>query len=207
MTKNWKKITAEKKIRSKTTVYLSLGLHKEHPSYRRSLQLSKQTLQNMNFWYFFYFCVILALLDLDPLTRLNPDPIRIRIRNTAKAKKKLRNPIKNAKRIFEKKLAKGPVNSKHSMHISNKKHTRTRQQHGHRQQGNGDDPEISPVLTAVLRIRDLVPFWSPDLDPGSGICSFLDPGSQTHIFESLVTNFWVNSSSLKTIPFFPAFQK
>jgi hypothetical protein len=30
---------------SKTTVYLSLGLHKEHPSYRRSLQLSKEAIQ------------------------------------------------------------------------------------------------------------------------------------------------------------------
>ncbi len=39
-------------------------------------------------------------------------------------------------------------------------------------------------------IRDWVPFWP--LDPRSGIRN--DPGSQTHIFESLVTTFWVKSS-------------
>ncbi len=35
------------------------------------------------------------------------------------------------------------------------------------------------VFYTVLRIRDSMPFWS------------LDPGSQTHIFESLITFFWV----------------
>jgi hypothetical protein len=48
-------------------------------------------------------------------------------------------------------------------------------------------------------IWDPVPFWP--LDPGSGI-GFLripypgsrDPPSQTHIFESIVTIFWVKSS-------------
>ena len=53
MTKNWKKITAEKKkiLGSKTTIYLSLGLYKERQSYGRSLQLSKEAIQhqNMNF--------------------------------------------------------------------------------------------------------------------------------------------------------------
>ncbi len=46
--------------------------------------------------------------------------------------------------------------------------------------------------TPVLRIRDLVTFWPLDPDLGSGIGFFLilDPGCQTHIFESLVTNFW-----------------
>jgi hypothetical protein len=45
-----------------------------------------------------------------------------------------------------------------------------------------------------IRIRDPVPFWL--LDPGSGIDFFWIPnlGSQTHIFESLVTIFWVKSS-------------
>ncbi len=41
-----KKITAEKKKKffgSKTTIYLSLGLYKERPSYRRRLQLSKKS--------------------------------------------------------------------------------------------------------------------------------------------------------------------
>ncbi len=43
-------------------------------------------------------------------------------------------------------------------------------------------------------IRDPVPFWP--LDPGSGIGFFRIPdlGSQTHIFESLVTIFWVKNS-------------
>jgi hypothetical protein len=33
---------------TKTTIYLSLGLHKESPSYRRSLQLSKEAIQHFN---------------------------------------------------------------------------------------------------------------------------------------------------------------
>jgi hypothetical protein len=41
------KKTAEKKnFGSKTTIYLSLGLQKERPSYRRSLQLSKEAIQH-----------------------------------------------------------------------------------------------------------------------------------------------------------------
>jgi hypothetical protein len=31
---------------SKTTIYISLGLHKERPSYRRSLQISKEAIQH-----------------------------------------------------------------------------------------------------------------------------------------------------------------
>jgi hypothetical protein len=66
---------------SKTTIYLSLGLHKGRPSYRRSLQLSKENIQqNMKFLNFFLlFWVIFALLD--------PDPIRIQIRI------RIRNPV------------------------------------------------------------------------------------------------------------------
>jgi hypothetical protein len=45
-----KKITAEKKIRfflkSKTAIYLCLGLHKVCPGYRRSLQLTKEAIQH-----------------------------------------------------------------------------------------------------------------------------------------------------------------
>jgi hypothetical protein len=43
-----KKITAEKNCfwDQKTTIYLSLGLQKERPSYRRSLQLSKEAIQH-----------------------------------------------------------------------------------------------------------------------------------------------------------------
>jgi hypothetical protein len=44
------RITAEKKniffYLSKTTIYLSLGLHKERPSYGRSHQLSKEAIQH-----------------------------------------------------------------------------------------------------------------------------------------------------------------
>ncbi len=51
MTKNLIKITgtAGKKINfflSETTIYQSLGLHKERLSYRRSLQLSKEAIQH-----------------------------------------------------------------------------------------------------------------------------------------------------------------
>ncbi len=35
---------------SKTTIYLSLGLHKERPSCRRSVQLSKEAIQNFTTW-------------------------------------------------------------------------------------------------------------------------------------------------------------
>ncbi len=47
-----------------TTIYLSVGLHKVCPSYRRSIQLSKEAiqhaLQNMNFqiFNFVYFCFV-----------------------------------------------------------------------------------------------------------------------------------------------------
>jgi hypothetical protein len=49
MTKNLKKITAENFFFffiSKTAIYLSLGLHKVCPSYRRSLQYSKEAIQH-----------------------------------------------------------------------------------------------------------------------------------------------------------------
>jgi hypothetical protein len=37
---------------SKTTIYLSLGLHKGRLSYRRSLQPSKENIQHFKTWYF-----------------------------------------------------------------------------------------------------------------------------------------------------------
>ncbi len=57
MTKNWKKFTAEKKKNfwSKTAIYLSLGLNKGRPSYKRSLQLSKENLQHFKTWNFLIF--------------------------------------------------------------------------------------------------------------------------------------------------------
>ncbi len=76
----------KKKFWSKTAIYLSLGLHKVGPSYRRSLQLSKEAIQHFKTWTFkklFYFCGSylpswIQIPNPDPLTRLNPDPIRIR---------------------------------------------------------------------------------------------------------------------------------
>jgi len=55
--KKWKKFTAEKNW-SQIAIYLSLGLHKGRPSYRRSLQPSKENIQHfktLNFITFFYF--------------------------------------------------------------------------------------------------------------------------------------------------------
>jgi hypothetical protein len=47
MTKNWSKFIAEKnkKIFSRTTIYLSLDLNKGHPGYRRSLKPTNETIQ------------------------------------------------------------------------------------------------------------------------------------------------------------------
>ncbi len=44
---------------SKNAIYLSLGLHKVRPSYKRSLQLSKEAIQHFKTWTLkknFYFC-------------------------------------------------------------------------------------------------------------------------------------------------------
>jgi hypothetical protein len=67
MIKNEKKLSAEKKnyyiFLSKTTIYLSLGLHKVFPCYRRNLRHSKENIKHFKaLW------VIFALLDPDPLT-------------------------------------------------------------------------------------------------------------------------------------------
>jgi hypothetical protein len=50
MTKNWKKFTAEKKsFWSKIAIYLTLGLHKGRPNFRRtSLKREHLALQNLN---------------------------------------------------------------------------------------------------------------------------------------------------------------
>jgi hypothetical protein len=72
MTKKFKQMTSEKKKKkfcTKTTMYLSLGLHKERPSYRRSLQLSKEAIQTSKHELkktILLLCVIFALLDPDP---------------------------------------------------------------------------------------------------------------------------------------------
>ncbi len=55
---------------SKTAIYLSLGLHKVCPSYRKSLQLSKEAIQHFKTWtftnFFLLLWVIFGLLDPDP---------------------------------------------------------------------------------------------------------------------------------------------
>ncbi len=55
---------------SKTAIYLSLGLHKVCPSYRRRLQFSKEAIQHFKTWTLTNYClllwVIFALLDPDP---------------------------------------------------------------------------------------------------------------------------------------------
>ncbi len=61
---------------NKIAIYLSLGPHKGLPSYRRSLQPSKENIQDYKTWNLNFF-----LFSTDPMTCLNPDPIRIR--NTA----------------------------------------------------------------------------------------------------------------------------
>jgi hypothetical protein len=137
MTINWKKNYSWKKILgSKTTIYLSLGLHKERPSYWRSLQLLKegiQHLQNMKFFNFFLLLwVIFALLDPVPDSEsgatepiesgTHPDPqpcfkcwfIRIRIRKKLQRsvqKSRLRNakchPIRHSVYIYLHHLLRG----------------------------------------------------------------------------------------------------
>ncbi len=65
MTKNWKKITAEIFFFffwSKTAIYLSLGLHKVCPSYRRSLQFSKEAIQHFKTWTFTNYCLLLWVI-------------------------------------------------------------------------------------------------------------------------------------------------
>jgi hypothetical protein len=87
MAKNWrKKITAEKNLIyfwSKIAIYLSLGLLKGRPSYRSSLQPSKENIQHLktlNFSTFFHFCGLLLpfwiriWIHWPDWIRINPDP-------------------------------------------------------------------------------------------------------------------------------------
>ncbi len=60
-TKSFKKFTAVKNniLWSKIAIYLSLGLRKEHPNYRKCLQPSKENIQHFKTWIFFtffYYC-------------------------------------------------------------------------------------------------------------------------------------------------------
>ncbi len=56
---SWKKFNF---FGSKTTIYLSLGLHKERPSYRRSIQLLKENIQHFKTWNFSIFSYILWVI-------------------------------------------------------------------------------------------------------------------------------------------------
>ncbi len=72
MTKNKKKIYSWNIIYiflSKIAIYLSLGLHKGRPSYRRSLQTWKKTSSTSKFEFSLLLWVILALLDPDPYSQ------------------------------------------------------------------------------------------------------------------------------------------
>jgi hypothetical protein len=75
---SWKK---KKIIFYQTAIYLSLGLHKERPSYRRSLQLSKEAIQHFKTWTltnFFLLCgSFFSLLDPDSGSG-STDPIESR---------------------------------------------------------------------------------------------------------------------------------
>ncbi len=104
MTKNWKKkkLQLKKKLNfflsktaiylSKTAIYLSLGLHKVCPSYRRSLQLTKEAIQHFKTWtlkkknstFVGHFCPPGSGSGFRIRIRIHwPDWIRIRIRNPA----------------------------------------------------------------------------------------------------------------------------
>ncbi len=58
ITKNWRKKLQKKNIYffgSKTIIYLSIGLLKGRPSYKRSLQLSEENIQHFKTWDFLFF--------------------------------------------------------------------------------------------------------------------------------------------------------
>jgi hypothetical protein len=85
---SWKNVSYF--LSSKIAIYLSLCLRtsvlQEKPSVLKREHLALQYMKFPNF--FFYFCKSFVLLDpdpvRDPLTWLNPGPIRIRIRKTEK---------------------------------------------------------------------------------------------------------------------------
>ncbi len=67
---------------SRIAMGLSLGLHEGHPIKKRSLQLSKENIQNYKnmklFHSFLFLCIIFALLDPDPPNAdLNPCRLKL----------------------------------------------------------------------------------------------------------------------------------
>ncbi len=87
MTKNWEKNTAEKKIK----FFLNQKLQFTYPlASIKKVQVTEEAFssKNMKFYNFFLLCgsfllswIRIRIPDPDQLTRLNPDPIGIRIRN------------------------------------------------------------------------------------------------------------------------------
>jgi len=68
-----------------SNLLIPLGFHKGHPSYRRSIQRSKENIKHFKDEFsncFLFFWVIVTLLDPDPGIPLIPDLIRIQIHNT-----------------------------------------------------------------------------------------------------------------------------
>ncbi len=78
----------------KIAIYLSQGLNKKRPSYRGNLQLSKENIQHfkkLSLFTFSYFCgsvlpswilIQIRIVNPDPGSSLNQDPVRIQIHNT-----------------------------------------------------------------------------------------------------------------------------
>ncbi len=64
MTKKWGEKNLQQKkflfVLSKIAIYLSLGLHKESPSYWRRLQLSKEAIQHFKTWNFLIFSTFMG---------------------------------------------------------------------------------------------------------------------------------------------------
>jgi hypothetical protein len=102
---SWKKnyIFLDQKL---GTVYLSLGLNKRTSKLQKNpsaLKREHPELQNMkflNFFLLFIFALLNPNTDPDPLTWLNLDPIRIRIRNPAFGKIILRKWNKTLKILY-----------------------------------------------------------------------------------------------------------
>ncbi len=91
---------------SKIAIYLSLGLHKGLPNYRRSLQPSKENIQHIKTWNFLIFSIFVGHFcspgsGFRIRIRIHwQDWIRIRIRNTAVTAQnwKDRSPTRKPKR-------------------------------------------------------------------------------------------------------------
>jgi hypothetical protein len=85
---SWKK--KKKFFGSKTAIYLSLGLHKVCPGYRRSLQLTKEAIQHFKTWIFStfvgHFC---------PPGSGSGSVFKLRIRIRIQWSDWIRNPVRN----------------------------------------------------------------------------------------------------------------